>query len=302
MSVTAAFAEALEKHAGQKAKDTALGAAVGTSLGALGVLLAYKGTRAQALAQLKGLGRGGARAVDEAKELPPAVVALAKDIAEGLRARGVDPEEARIAVSATGGTGKSVLSRALSAELGVGYKDLDVLPSGITGRDVGRYIDEHGIPKGSLVEQTHLLSRVDPKHYGVAIHLEKPEDVVRAQLLKRGRGAWQHDYYNQKRIQDTIRTAFDTLEGDVFSPAPGVRVKIAEGGAFDGAALDQLLAQQRIDGKGLSREQKLVSVVLGARKDATPSYHYVDKSAVLGVGAALGTGAGAGALAGNQAR
>ena len=253
----------LEKEAGL------FGAAMGAAKGAIrGVGKRTEGVRASARHAYKGWGKGGSKALERemamARGLPESAVRDAKVIANQLRAKGIDPSKARIAITGTGGTGKSTMGKALEAELGMPMREMDQLvpKHPIMGRNW------HKTPKleqGHIYEQTHLLSGVSPDKFDVLVHLEKPVDQIRKQTLKRGRGAYQLDAYDYPKFQRGVRSAFSNTAGNQVEISGSTIAKIKPEGGFQAdKVLNENLRSMGINPTGLSRQTRVISAAEGA--------------------------------------
>lgn len=263
--------------------------------------LSRPGLRAEAIAALRGLGKGGARAVSEKQPLHPVAVENARAIAKQLRAAGIDPKKARIGVGATGGTGKSTLAKALSKELGMDVNDLDLIGSSIPkGRDIPKYLKKNPLKQGVIAEQSHLLTQVNPEQFDVMVHLEKPYEQIEKQILKRGRGAKQIEFYDYPKMGKVIREAFEGSKGDVQEVAPGVRFKIRPKEGW--GAEDILRAKAKQKGvelpEGVTREQLVHAAATGELPTVGGILPYVRGKRI---GALSGSVAGGAGLAGTGA-
>lgn len=217
---------------------TALGAAGGLSLGAGAVLAMRPGLRAHLYQNIRGIGRGGARAREAAAKLDDGALETADEILASLKARGVDPSKARIAVVGTGGTGKSTMRRALQERGKLDGIDLDLHNTGVEaakGRGLTKYFAKQkggNIAEGTVAEQTHLLSQVSPDKFDAIVHLRRNTSDIHDDLLKRRRGAWQRDYYDYDKVDRSVRTGVQSAGGDkvlesgiasLYVPKPGGR-------------------------------------------------------------------------------
>lgn len=294
------FADEVVKIAEETGGRWAVPAGVlgGAALAAGGLAAARPALRAHALADLKSIGRGGAHAVDRAKELPQAVVDNARQVAEHLRSKGLDPSQARIAISGTGGTGKSSLARGLGQHLGMKPLFLDDAGKSIKGRDLTKYVRDNPIGPGTIAEQTHLLTQVDPSKFDAIIHIEKPMNKVKKQILDRGRGAGQLDLYDYDKLHKTIQTAFKTTAGEAATPVPGVHVKMrpSEGFKADEALATQL-RQKGKDPSKMSREKQVITAASGNTPLLGGVLPYVKKKNIVAAGGIVGGGGAAGGLA-----
>lgn len=233
-----------------------LGAA-GLTAGALA--MSRRGIRANTMAYLRGLRRGGARAVERSSSIPAEALAQAEQVANALRERGLDPRTARIAIAGTGGTGKSTLARGLSHHLGMQTKVLDDVGMTPTGRDYVSYLKKNPIPHGYIAEQTHLLNQVDPNHFDAIIRVHKPMDQVKNQILNRGRGAAQIDLYDYDRLNKSIGTSFESALGTKFSPVSGIDIKMRPQDGFHGEqGLRSMIASRGLKAPENATREQLV--------------------------------------------
>jgi hypothetical protein len=238
-------------------------AGVGAAGLAAGLLaLSRSGIRADVFSSLKGIGRGGAVAVERSSKIPVSASRQADAVAAALKAKGIDPQTARIAISGTGGTGKSTLARGLSDRLGMEVRFLDDHGSSMTGRDYVSYLKKNPIGKGTIAEQTHLLTQVDPNKFDVIIRVHKPMDKVKKQIMSRGRGAYQLDLYDYDKLNKTIATAFDSASGTAFSPVSGVDIKFKPKSGFtSNESLKKVLRQRGVSVPASSTREQLVHMV-----------------------------------------
>jgi hypothetical protein len=263
----------------------------------LGILASRPAIRAHILDDIRSLGRGGGHAVDRARPLPAGAVQDAKAVADYLRAQGIDPAKARIAISGTGGTGKSTLSKGLSDQLGMQSLYLDDVGKSLSGRDLTKFVTHQNIKPGVIAEQTHLLNQVDPDKFDVLIRVHKPMDLVKQQILDRGRGAGQLEVYDYDKLHKSIHTAFHTTAGQSHSPLPHVEIKFKPQGGFNA---DNLLRQQASAHgvnmpAGAPRQDLVFAAAHGERPWGGPIMPYVRKGRMAGAaGVAGGAGMGAG--------
>jgi len=241
------------------------GVAGGAALG----LARNPGIRRAVWHHLKSLATGvEPRAAEMGGAIPKAVDAAAKETVKLLRRHGVDPSKVRIAVSGAGGTGKSTFARALEKETGLGRLHLDPY---VRARDLYGSRKAYGLgSKGfepSVIEQSHLINRVNPDKFDVVVHMSKDPKVVKKQLFSRGRGAQQADLYDDKKLRKALRASFDSMEGKAFSPAPGVEVKLkAQGGFKSEQRLADSLRRKGIDPEGMTRQQMVISEGTGKKE------------------------------------
>jgi len=279
-----------------------IGAGLGAgALGAGAFALSRPGMRRQMLYDLKHLGaKGGGHAVERAKALPQQAIDEAKQVADFLRSKGIDPKTARIGISGTGGTGKTTLARGLSEHLGMNPLMMDDVGKSISGRDLTSYVRKNPIAPGTVAEQTHLLHQVDPDKFDAIIRVHKPMEQVKQQLLDRGRGAQQLDLYDYDRLHKTIETAFKGTAGEVHDVLPHVQIKFRPEGGFQGQQILSDMARAKgVDPTGIKRRSELAYAAAHGKKSVTPGIlPYVRMGNVgAGVGITAGAGLGGGMLA-----
>lgn len=269
-----------------------VGALGGAALAAAGIAASRPALRAHVAAEARGLGRkGGVFAAENAAALPIQVQDHARQVAEHLWSKGIDPSKARIAIAGTGGTGKSSLARGLAERLGMNVQSLDHQGQSFTGRDLGKYVAKNPIQPGTIAEQTHLLSQVSPHQFDATIHIEKPIEEIQKQILSRGRHAGQLDLYDYPKLQNTIGQAFKGAPGEPTMVVPGIHVKTSPVAA--GAAIPS-----RKDNR--KWENKVHKAVGNGRPMVGGVVPYVNKTNV-GVGAgAIAGGATAGGMLGKR--
>ena len=282
-----------------KATPYAIG--LGIPLAAAGGFLAFKpGIRAN----LKNLteSKGTVQEKDLSTELPNEVVDTATRAHQALIERGIDPRNLRIAVDAPPGSGKTTLSRALAQEMGVKHYSLDWLPHNkfhsIMG---GGHIEE--MPRapqaGEILEHYNLLRSYNPELFDVAFHIQKDPEIIKQQILNRGRSAGMHTIMDYDKSLAVGRMAFDTLAGDAVDLGGGVMMKVRPQDGWGEAQLDAQLQAKGIDSTRLTRHQKLLSLHAGKKVGGagwTPYFKNpfslgetaaVAASVPLGIGAAL---------------
>lgn len=280
---------------------TTAGALGGLGLAGAGVIAARPALRAHALADIKALRKGvSSHEMDRARALPAEAMEQAKLIAEHLRASGIDPATHRIAISATGGTGKSTLAKALSHHLGMDVLHMDDVGKSLTGRDLTKWVSQNELKPGLIAEQTHLLNQVDPDKFDAIIHLDKPMKQVKDQILKRGRGAGQLDVYDYDKLHDAIQTGFHHTAGDAHEVVPGIRVKMRPSTGFQADnMLNKSLAEKGIDSTGMTRQQKILSTSTGSHQGSSGVLPYVRTGNVAAGAGILGAGGVVGGLGAN---
>lgn len=283
----------------------AAGAGVGSVLAAGGLVAARPALRAEFISKMRALRHGklSTRSLENTSGIPDAVRQHAKAIAAQMRQQGIDPAKARVGISATGGTGKSVLGRALAEEIGMAYHAGDETVGkggfGLHGFQLDKYFNKHPIQHGSVMEQTHLLNQLDPDQFDTIVHLEKPVDKIKEQIINRGRGAFQIEYTDYPKLQRGIRHAFDETAGQAHEVAPGVRVKFKGPEGFNAQQLLEAKARAAgIDTAGLDREQIVHSLAKGKRSTSKGDLAYLRKGRIAGQLGAIGTAGAAGAAGG----
>jgi hypothetical protein len=175
----------------------------------------------------------------------------------------------------------------------------DAVGKTLFGRDLLSHFNKNPIAGGSVVEQSHLLNQLNPDQFDAILHLEKPMKQIEEQLLKRGRGAAQRDFYANRRVQTAIRHAFDHTEGAAHEIAGGMRLKIRPEGGFQADRhLDSALAARGISvPASMDRQSKLQSLTVNGQVSLPGLLPYLHKSrfAAVGAGGAVGGAAGYGA-------
>jgi hypothetical protein len=282
-----------------KAAPYALG--IGIPLAAAGGILASKPGIQANLRNLRE-SKGTVQEKDLSTELPPEVLDTATRAHAALTERGIDPTNLRIAVDAPPGSGKTTLSRALAQQLGVQHYGLDWLPHNkfhsIMG---GGHIEK--MPRapraGEILEHYNLLRSYDPEMFDVAFHIQKDPEVIKQQILNRGRSAGMHTIMDYDKSLAVGRMAFDTLSGDAVDLGGGVMMKVRPQDGWGEAKLDAQLQAKGIDPTKLTRHQKLLSLHEGKAVGGagwTPYFKNpftggetaaIAASVPLGIGAAL---------------
>lgn len=216
-------------------KSPLIGAGLGLGLGAGIVLARRRGLRKQVFNQLKNIGKN-TRDIAAKEAIPAEVRTQAKQIANQLRRSGIDPSKAKIGIIATPGTGKSTMARALSEELGVKSLNLDgVSRRLIKGDTAQKYLQaQHGgkMPKGAILEQTYMPHTSDLDMFDVVVKLERPEGEIIKSLHKRGRGAFQADYVDYKKLQGEIGEAFNSLNARTIDLGGRAKIKVRGNSGF----------------------------------------------------------------------
>ncbi len=273
-----------------------LGAA---GLAAATIIGARPALRKQFLAEIKALGKGGGHALERQSSLPQQAVDQARQVAMTLRAQGIDPATARIAVSGTGGTGKTTLTRALSQELGMTPLMMDDVGKSMSGRDLVSWVKKNPIRRGVIAEQTHLLSQVDPDKFDAVIRVHKPMSQVKKQILDRGRGAAQLEGYDYDKLNRSITTAFDNLGAEKITPVTGIDIKIKPGTGFGADQMLRRAAEAKgVKTEGLSRHGLVLAAANGKRPTGGGVIPYFRKGRMaLGAGVVGGAGVGGAAVA-----
>lgn len=218
----------------------------------------------------------------------------ARLVLKRLRDAGVDPAQARIGVAGIGGSGKSTVARALAHAIGTHAHELDVTEKTmLNGRRLEAYIRQQPPAPGSVYEQTHLFNKVDPQLFDVALRVTTPVEQSRAQLLNRGRGAWQYDLYNTAKLNKTVHTGYEQLGGKVLGNVGNVEIRVAPKGGFDRRVLEKALMSAQMDPHGLTREEQVQSMAAGHRVQGATGLRYFRGKRLAGLlGAPVAVGAG----------
>lgn len=249
---------------------------------------------------------------------PPAAVSRAEAVAKYLEGRGFNPQKHNIAISATGGTGKSTMARILADRLNMTYTgERTSLPEGfealknkrgeLSGREYAKAVGQaETIPRGTVYEQTHLLPLADPDRFDAMIYLRRDADAIHRDLLKRKRAAALRHFVDYPLLDNVIRQSFEQSAGRDYSPEEGVRIKMKPKGGFKAnqkmsVSLRAMgYKQPEIDAMG--REDKLYAIAgepgrMGniLSKHISPEYNARSVASALSI---LGGGALAGALIG----
>jgi broad-specificity NMP kinase len=240
--------------------------------------------------------------LDKGSKIPDQVLKEVEQIEQYLRSRGIDPAKARIAVTGAGGTGKSTLARALASRVGSTHNLLDEMaPVRRKGARYARDFSGVQFDPGTVSEQTHLLTEVDPNKFDVLIHLETPHSQVKDNLLKRGRGAYQEDLWNYPKVQKVLQEAFNSAGGEVHEFSSG-RVKVSTPQSPAGFKNQEQYVEEVKDRFGSSkriktRKDAILSNAVGKPKSHRGLATYVKGSTPLryGTGAAAGGGLAGGA-------
>lgn len=317
--------EALHERDNVRANASLLGAGAGAALGAGLYARSRPGVRAamghagEAASEFaKNLLQPGRAAVLDAARvkggLSPqaqeAVAAQAKAIADQVRAKGLDPATARIAVAGLGGSGKGTLAKALSAELGIDAVELDELTKGL--RPMSNTLEEtfgdasnNMLRPGMIADQKRVMSELDPDMFDAVIRLDRDPSRINEQLINRGRGAWQADLLDNGRSQRVLNKAFDASGGEALDMGDGVAMKFRPEEGFGlGAALDADLGRMGIKADGMSQFEKLQKTVDPsgpALKGVAGEVNWDELSRLGGAVGGIGAvGGSAGYVAGNH--
>lgn len=183
-----------------------------------------------------------------------------RGIAELLRARGLDPAKARIGVAGISGSGKGTLASRLAEELGMQHIELDPVVFGratmqdmIEGRAPGQFsgtladqarfafkpsssriddiFEEQGFPEGKIYDYVQAVGQGHPDRYDALIHVDRPLDQIREDLLYRGYGAFSPELMDAEFNQKATRAAFDiaaSAPAHQVGPA-AVKIRPSEG-------------------------------------------------------------------------
>lgn len=273
----------------------ALGGAV---LGGLGYALAKKPLRAN----LKDLLKGGGYAAERNAKIPQSAKDTSKTVADFLRSKGIDPSKAMIGVSGTGGTGKTTLVKGMAEELGMQRVQTNSAGKQLNNFAIIKHVKNSPPMPGYIAEQTHMLNQVDPDKFDVLIRVHKPMDVTKKQILSRGRGAAQMEYVNYDKLDKGIHSAFHNTKGEVFSPAPGIEIKLKPKGGFKAdEILDAKIRAMGHDPTGMTRDQKVFAAGNNSKPHTKGIFPYLNKKNVGASVAALSIpAAGAGYLGHRQ--
>jgi hypothetical protein len=252
--------------------------------------------------------RGRVHSGDFSKVLPAGAKDDAKKVLKALKERGVDLGEARVAVTGAGGTGKTVLSKALaeyvprsqttSRGVHVHGNPHRALDHEIRRKPWGWDFSGYQPQKGTISEQTHLLAQEDPDKFDILVHLEKPVKVVRDQLLGRGKGATQYLVEDYPLLQRNLRNAFEQADGEVVQVAPHIKVKLRPaGGSFMADKnLDAALKSRGLTAPSGKREDKLLTLSTGRSSvyRGIPSYFRKGPTFIAAAAGAAGGAVGYG--------
>lgn len=265
-ALVALFGENKEASIGSmaaKAAPYALGA--GIPLATAGALFANKPAIRSNIRNLME-SKGTIQEKDLSAEIPQQAVDSASQAAQILQAQGINPASLRIAVDAPPGSGKTTLSRALSKQLNVKHYGLDWLPHNKWHSMVGGgYMDK--MPRapraGEILEHYNLLRSYDPEMFDVAFHIHKDPEVIKQQILNRGRSAGVSTFMDYDKSLEIGRMAFDTLDGEAYDLGNGTMMKVRPTAGWGGEKIDAALQEKGIDPTGLTRHQKLLSLHAG---------------------------------------
>lgn len=201
---------------------------------------------------------------DVGADLPAPAVGAADRIKQELLARGVDPASLRMAIDAPPGSGKTTLSRALAQQTGMKHYGLDWVPNkGIKTILGGKAFENipHAPRAGEIVEHHLLLRSHDPELFDAVVHIKKTPEQIREQLMKRGRGAAMATMFDYPKSLDVGAKAFDTLGGEAIDIGDGIQLKLRPQTGWGEDALDSELKNIGVDPTGLTRHQKLLSLI-----------------------------------------
>lgn len=267
------------------ALKTGLGVA---GLTAAGIVGAMPGLRREAWYAMKRLAGKVPRDPGLGQPVPEYARKTAKEILRQVRSAGVPLHEARIAVSGIGGSGKSTIARALAEQMKTQAHELDVVRNTfLKGKRLEDYIKKTPVTAGSVFEQTHLLNKVDPRNFNVAVRVTTPVSRTKEQLLKRQRGAWQYDLYNINKLDKAVQAAHSTLGGKQLRGVGNVEIRVGTGNnAFSDKALRSGLRSRGVSPDGLSREEQIQSLISGRRVAGAPGMQYLRQRRVVGLASA----------------
>jgi hypothetical protein len=234
-------------------------------------------------------------------ELPETAVSSADRIKQELTARGLDPAALRIAIDAPPGSGKTTLSRALAQQAGMKHYGLDWVPNkGIKTILGGKAFENipHAPRAGEIVEHHLLLRSHDPELFDAVVHIKKTPEEIKEQLMRRGRGAAMATMFDYPKSLDVGAKAFDTLQGETVDIGNGIQLKLRPREGWGEASIDQELQAKGIDPTGLTRHQKLLSLVNEKKTSGAGWVPYAKSPFSLGQTAGILATIPAGILAG----
>jgi len=200
-------------------------------------------------------------------ELPEKIRERIRATAEKIRVQleeaGIDPAQARIAVSGAGSTGKSTVAQEIADVLGLKHRDLDWEVSPFTHLlGLARAQRKMTFAPGTVAEQIHLINNVNPDLFDAIVRVHRAPAEVAEQALKRGRGAFQLATMDYPRLHTAIEEGFKRTRGPVSRVGKGVEVKVRPPEGFQAdEILDEALRRIGVDPAGLKRHQKILSLV-----------------------------------------
>lgn len=269
-------------------KGLATGGAV-----ALGLAAAMPGLRQELLYAAKRVAGKVPRDPGLGAPVPEYARETAREIVKQVRKAGIPLSEARIAVSGIGGSGKSTIARAIAEQMGTKAHELDVVKNSLLGgKRLGEFFKGTPVSNRNVFEQTHLLNKVDPGKFNVAIRVTTPVEKTMQQLLQRQRGAFQHDLYNIGKLDKVVRAAHETMGGKRLKGVGNVEIRVSTASnPFSDKALKEGLRMKGINPAGKTREEQLQSLVAGRSVSGAPGLHYFRKrriAALAGIPTAAG--------------
>jgi dephospho-CoA kinase len=204
------------------------------------------------------------------EEIRQQIRAAAVKVRKQLEAAGIDPSQARIAVSGAGSTGKSTVAKEIADELGLTHRDLDWEVSKLTHLlGLARAQRKMQFAPGTVAEQIHLVNNVNPDLFDAIIRVHRAPKEVAEQALKRGRGAFQLAAMDYPRLHSAIEAGFKHTEGPIARVGKGIESKVRPPEGFQSEALlDEALQRLGINPEGLKRHQKILSLVKERRTRA----------------------------------
>lgn len=249
---------------------------------------------------------------------PQAAVDRADVIAESLLDRGFDPRNDRLAISATGGTGKTTTAKLLAQKLKMKYAyERSSMPAGFSsiapegtvlqGRQFTEAVQNaKTLPKGSIYEQTYLVPTVDPDRFDAMVYLHRDPEDIYAGLLKRQRGAGMRHFVDYPLLDSVIRSGYEETSGRSVSPQKGVHIKIKPYYGYKAdKKIDKALVKRGIPKEnipGMTRLEKLYALQGEGDRVNSPIGRYIapeyNKGKINAMLAILGGGTLAGALIG----
>ena len=173
----------------------------------------------------------------------------------------------RIAIDGLPGSGKSTLAEALCARLNMLWVSLDYqLPEGNTPLDQELTIYEH-----HRLLRTQVLDAFD-----MILFIDLPMDTIRQQIIERGQGALNIEFFDYELMQEIGKVAFD-LAGSESLRVPGtdllMKIKPSQGFELEENLVGKLELKGFEEFGNLTREEKLFLLVRGEPRRGLSGYH-----------------------------